>query len=134
MFFPVFDLGVPAPERPSPPPPPKDASPVKPDQGVPFGQICTGDATCPTGELCIFVGDNAQKGICLRECEKFDAPCDVPDPKFHSGCAIYYNASVKVKVCAIFCRFPNGKTFPCPNATDYRCKVFKDGLGMCAPR
>ena len=134
MVFPVLDAVAPTPEAPVPPPPKKDASPAKPDSGAPFGKICTGDASCSAGEQCIFVGDNTQEGICLRKCEKLDAPCSVPDPKFHSGCAIYYNASVKVKVCAIFCQFPDGKTFPCPNETDYHCKVFKDGLGMCAPK
>lgn len=110
--------------------------PPKLDKGatIPsFGKICTSSKGCASGELCVFTEPEATKGICLRKCQVMDKLCDVPDPKFYSACAIYYNASGQVKVCVIFCKLPN-KTFPCPNNTDYRCKVFDNGLGMCVPK
>jgi len=113
----------------------KDAAPPT-DKGAaapPFGQLCTGPDTCPKGELCLFAEPEATKGICLRKCDTPDAPCSVPDPKYYSGCALYWNSDIgKVKLCVIFCKAPD-KTYPCPNATDYKCKTYGQ-MGMCVPK
>jgi hypothetical protein len=114
----------------------KDAKPATPDKppAPPFGQLCTGPGTCPDGELCLFAEADATKGICLRKCDTADAPCSVPDPKYYSGCAVYWNSDVgKVKLCVIFCKSPD-KTYPCPNATDYKCKSYGPQMGMCVPK
>lgn len=113
--------------------PQPDAEPHHPEDG--FGAICEEPGDCAENELCLFTEPAATKGICLEKCQVYDEPCDVPDPKFFSGCAIYWNDDVgQVKVCAIFCKTPHGDSYPCPNETDYKCKVFESGLGMCVAK
>lgn len=125
---------VDAPVTPAPPDKglPKPDQPVKP-AAPPFGKICSKQAECASGEICLFT-DQSSKGICLRKCSTLDKPCSVPNPKYYSGCSLYWNADVgKIKVCVIFCKGPSA-SYPCPNATQYRCKVFDNGLGMCVPK
>jgi hypothetical protein len=116
-----LDGGTPAPapaadldDTPTPPPPPPTSPPP-----AGLGTLCT------TG---------SQQGICLRKCTNLNKPCDVPDTNYSSGCVTYWNSDVgKVQVCAIFCEL-NYKTYPCPNATDYKCKPYGAGLGACIPK
>lgn len=111
--------------------PAKDKAPAAPA----FGRICTSAAGCAAGELCIFAEAAATKGICLRQCSQPNTPCSVPDPKFFSGCSTYFNSSIgTVHVCSIFCRGAGGASYPCPNATDYKCKLYGPEMGMCIPK
>lgn len=115
----------------SPPPPPTTPS-TPPPAGV--GSLCTASGQCPADEICLFMEKDAETGICLRSCTKPDQPCDVPDPNLISGCATYWSSDVgKIHVCAIFCQL-NYKTYPCPNATDYKCKPYGSGMGACIPK
>jgi len=96
-----------------------------------FGELCT--AECPGDQLCVYTASNAAQGICLSQCTNVDQPCNVPDPSYYSGCAKYFNPDLgKVKLCAIFC-YLHGQTFPCPNQTDYKCKMYGPALGICVP-
>jgi hypothetical protein len=122
------------------PPPQPDKGLSKPDKSKPttpsssFGKICTKQSQCASGEICVFTDESTQKGICLRKCTTLNKPCSVPDPKYFSGCSLYWNDKVgKIRVCVIFCKSPT-KSWPCPDTTSYRCKVFDNGLGMCAPK
>jgi hypothetical protein len=97
-----------------------------------FGELCT--TGCPAGEICVFMDAGASEGICLKECATPDQPCAVPDERFFSGCSPYVNSELgSVTVCMIFCEFA-GKTYPCPNSTDYRCKAYGAVLSVCVPR
>ena len=121
---PAPDMKPPAPVTPPTPPP---ASPG-------LGTLCTAPTACPSGEMCLFMEETATKGICLRKCANAGSPCSVPDSKFSSGCATYWNTDIgSVQVCVVFCQL-NYKTYPCPNATDYKCKSYGQGMGACIPK
>lgn len=122
-----------APQQPKPKP---DATtPKPPPQSSPgLGTLCKVKADCPQGELCLFMEQDATSGICLRTCSNADKPCPVPEPKYVSGCATYWNSDVgQVQVCAIFCRL-NYQELPCPNNTDYKCKPYGPGMSACIPK
>jgi hypothetical protein len=97
-----------------------------------LGTICTG--TCPAGEVCLFMEENATRGICLRKCNSSYAPCSVPDPKYYSECRTYWNTDIgEIQVCMIFCQFGDS-TYQCPNQTDYKCKAYGSNLAACIAR
>jgi hypothetical protein len=99
-----------------------------------FGQICSDQKNCGVDEQCIFAEEGATKGICLRKCKQVNAKCLVPDPKFFSGCSTYWNSvTPTTNLCVIFCKSPDNKTFPCPNDTDYKCKLYGQ-MGMCVAK
>jgi hypothetical protein len=120
----------------------KSTTPKK-DQGssssgnssVKLGKICTSSAGCPTGELCIFMEYNAQKGMCHRTCNTPNQPCSVPDKKFFSPCISYFNSQIgkSINICAVFCQW-QGKTYPCPNSVDYKCVSKGSGIKICMPK
>ena len=94
-----------------------------------------------------FLVDGANR---IHEVEALDSPWDLDapepvlniltitpdvDPQHASPRSVRIDSPAgQVQVCVIFCQLPNGQTYPCPNTTDYRCKVFKNGLGMCTAK
>ncbi|MCC6747711.1 MAG: hypothetical protein IT371_08650 [Deltaproteobacteria bacterium] len=123
------DLGRADARAPVTPPPPV---PPPPPVGSGLAALCT--TTCPTGERCVRMEEGAASGVCLRSCSKPNNLCSVPDPKFFSGCATYTNPELgSINVCMVFCRI-DGKTYPCPDAVNYKCKAYGSKLSVCAAK
>jgi hypothetical protein len=114
---------------------PDTAVAPKPDQAAPsgLGAICTGTCAAPD-ELCVFRTSSTSKGVCLKKCSTPNTPCAAPDPKYFLPCLTYTSTLLPapVNLCAIACEF-QGKTYPCPNAVDYTCKVYGP-MSVCVPK
>lgn len=110
----------------APPPPP---TPPPPSTGL--AALCTDG--CPAGEVCVFMEENAERGVCLQRCSQPNTFCPVPEP-YLAGCATYYNPELgQIDVCVVFCRY-QGKEYPCPDETSYRCKRYSPEVSACIAR
>ena len=75
----------------------------------------------------------ATKGMCLGKCNSGGADCQVPDATTQlSKCTI--QDSNKQLFCGWLCEV-QGKTYKCPNDTDYKCISLGDpNAKYCAPK
>jgi hypothetical protein len=119
---------------------PQEQGTTKFDKGTTTGSnsgaICSSTVPCPdTSEGC-FPLSGGTKGMCLGACNAQGANCKVANASTQlSTCAIKETTSSKL-YCAWICE-SGGKTYKCPNDTDYSCIVLDPNqptTKVCAPK
>lgn len=111
-----------------------------PDQGIPVnsGAIClNAEEDCAPGDSCVSISFG--KRMCMSSCTPGKA-CEVPNPVVNaSQCAWRLTdpaTGAPQYFCAWFC-LRQGKTYQCPNDTDYNCSEWpglEAGTKVCIPK
>jgi hypothetical protein len=99
------------------------------------GAICSSSQPCPNaGEECIVFSAALGKGMCLDPCATQGESCPVPDPNHQVSTCATTGYTPGTWYCAWFCEL-GGKTYACPNQTDYTCVASSDGVAkFCRPK
>lgn len=143
--FPADDTSVPSDQQ----APPGDTSSAT-DQQIPTGDIsppdgvinipnsgaiCGKSTPCPSPEEeCIYFDATLGKGMCLGPCENQGDLCPVDNYVTQLSVCAVTGLTPGTWFCAWMCEI-GGKTYNCPNDTDYACVPSENGVAeFCQPK
>jgi hypothetical protein len=99
------------------------------------GAICTQSTPCPDPtETCIYFEAALGKGMCLASCQQQGDTCPVADKSTQISVCSVTGYQPGTWLCGWFCEL-GGKTYKCPNDTDYKCVASSNGVAQfCYPK
>jgi hypothetical protein len=99
------------------------------------GAICGMSTPCPSpGEECIYFDAASGKGMCLGPCENKGDLCPVDNYATQLSVCAVTGLTPNTWFCAWMCEI-GGKTYTCPNDTDYKCVQSENGVAkFCQPK
>lgn len=106
---------------------------LPPGSGPNSGALCSASTPCASAaETCTYFGSST--GMCLSPCANKGDACHVANPNTQASTCATKGLDPNQWFCAWFCLL-GGKTYQCPNSTDYQCVPSgSDGFSFCRPK
>jgi len=96
------------------------------------GALCSTSTPCADArETCTYFG--GAQGMCLAPCKQQGDPCPVMDKTTQLATCSIKGLDPTKWFCGYLCEV-GGKTYACPNATDYACVAASAGFKFCEPK